>query len=235
MGRERDREELAASDPDTNDYLIEPCLDVEIIWRLRRNIKVGMEGSAQLQGLQFPWCALNKNDLYSVLLEEVNRGNRRSDSMGLVLIKVTGWSLLSMDYGPGVAQVVEDIILSRIQGIIRSYDAVFRIDQGRFVLLLPHTDRDGLTTFVRRVHNALHTILGNEAFAQDELEVVHVEGICVWTYSQSRPQTEAVKKLHAYIVKKVLSDRPGSDYVCIHLGAEEGTSVLRGNDCGESS
>jgi CheY-like chemotaxis protein len=231
----RDREALVQSDPDTTDYVLEPCLDAEIVWRLERNIAVGAKCSVRAQGMQVPINALNKEDLHSVLLAEVSRGSRRSESIGLVLIKVTGWSLLAMDYGPGGAQIVEDIILSRIQALVRSYDGVFRIEQGRFVVLLPHTGNDGLKGFVQRAKIVLQTILFRDAFVQDELEAVHIEGIGVYTHSQYRAQSEAIQELYKYILTSVLSDKANSDYVCVQLGTEESPLTMQVIACGKDS
>jgi len=77
---------------------------------------------------------------------------------------------------------------------------VFRIDQGRFVVLLHHTGNNGLKGFVQQAKIVLQTILSRDAFAQDELEAVHFEGICVYTHSQYKTQSEAIHELYAYII-----------------------------------
>ncbi|WP_027370181.1 response regulator [Desulfovermiculus halophilus] len=208
MGRERHREALAATDPAGKDYLVEPCLDAEIVWRVMHNLPG--RGKASAEGGFADWI-LTSRELASVLDQEVSRSSRNSDGFGLVMIKLTGWPLLSMDYGPAGALVVEDIIVRRIQDLVRVYDRLFRIEQGRFAVLLPQASLDGIRGFMHRIYSALSHILHTEAFAQDELEALCIQGLRVQTDRCSRPHARSVRELHRFILNQARSEpnRPG--------------------------
>ncbi|MFO7876220.1 MAG: diguanylate cyclase [Desulfovermiculus sp.] len=219
IGQERHREQLVTSDPGMDDYLIEPCLDAEILWRVKRNLKMDRlqpQKFLELYGLD---NVFSKGDLHSVLTSELNRGSRRSDSIGVVLIKVQGWSLLAMDFGSAGSQIVEDIIISRIRGSVRIYDTLFRIGQGRLAVLLPHTNDQGVLGFMQRIRQTLIKILRDDVLTQNELGSVHIEGICASTDVQSRPQPDTVREFHARIIQQAESESFGPDFVSIRLGA----------------
>ncbi|MFP4034790.1 MAG: diguanylate cyclase domain-containing protein [Desulfovermiculus sp.] len=219
IGQDRQREQLVTRDPGMDDYVIEPCLDAEIIWRVKRNLKMDRwkpQHPLELYGLDNTY---SKEDLHSVLSSELNRGSRRSDSIGVVLIKVQGWSLLTRDFGSAGSQIVEDIIVGRIRDFIRTYDTLFRIDQGRFAVLLPHSDDQGVLGFMHRIRQALTKILRDDVQTQNELSSVHIEGICASTDISSSPQPDAVREFSTYIVQQAESERFGPELVSIGLGA----------------
>ena len=198
LGYERDREQLATSMCDFQDFLIVPCLDVELVWRVRRSLRartrqVSPPPRGRIQ-------ALRQQDLPISVHKEIKRGSRRSDSIGLVVVSVQGWDLLSMNHGRAGAVLVEDILTGRMQELVRSSDTVFRIAQGRFILLLPNTGQEGVIDFVHRMQPAVSRILRHEALVQDEIDTVVFEGICVHTQAQAAPGPEAIQT----IVKRVL-------------------------------
>ena len=219
IGQDRHREQLVARDQGMDDYLIEPCLDAEILWRVKRNLtmdRLQPQKTLELHGLD---NAFSKEDLHSVLTSELNRGSRRSDSIGVVLIKVQGWSLLAMDFGSAGSQIVEDIIISRIRDLVRTYDTFFRIGQGRFAVFLPHTDDQGVLGFMQRIRQALTKILRDDVLSQNELGSVRIEGIRASTDIQSRPQPDTVREFCDRIVQQAESEDFGPEFVSIGLGA----------------
>lgn len=219
IGQDRHREQLVSTDTGIDDYLIEPCLDTEILWRVKHNLtsdRAEPQNSFALNGLK---TVLTKADLLSVLTNELSRGSRRSDSIGVVLIKVQGWPLLAMDFGQTGSQIVEDIIVRRVQDFVRTYDTLFRVSQGSFAVLLPHTDKQGVLGFIQRIRQALTKILHADVLAQNELESVHIEGICVHTDIQSRPQPDTVREFYARIVQQAETERWGPEFVSIGLAA----------------
>ncbi|MDZ7759989.1 MAG: diguanylate cyclase [Desulfovermiculus sp.] len=220
IGYDRDREHLAALDPGMDDYLIEPCLNAEIIWRVKRNLRTDDHlGGKRLTSL-IPEGVLTGQDFYTFLSKELNRSGRQSDSIGLVVIKVQGWPLLALDYGQSATQVVEDIIIRRIQSLVRTYDDLFRIEQGRYVALLPHSDHKGTRGVVQRIRYVLSNILSSEAFAQDELESFHVEGICVQTDIQVMPQPKGIDAVYAHILHRATRDEFGPSFVSMRVESE---------------
>jgi len=211
---------LAALDHRMADYLIEPCLDAEIVWRVNRNLPT----KDDLTGKAFTSLASDSvptgQDVYPCLAQELGRSARQSDSLGLVIIKVRGWSLLVMDYGRNGAQIVEEIIIRRIQELVRTYDSLFRIEQGAYLTLLPHTAREGTAGFMHRIGQALSNILRSEAIAQHELESIRLEGIWAQTDMQTMPQPEAIEKVYAYILNRTASEKPGPPLVCLRIESE---------------
>ena len=220
IGHDRDREQLADLDPGMDDYLIEPCLDAEVVWRVKRNMQSHYDFQAQDRISNNQGDILTGHDLHPVLIKEFSRSGRQSDSIGLVVIKVQGWPLLAMDYGQAGAQMVEDIIIHRIQSLVRTYDSFFCIEQGRYIVLLPHTSQEGTTGFMQRIGHLLSNILSSEAFAQNELESIHLEGICAQTDVQSMPQTGAIDQLYSFVLQKAANNTFGPSFVAMHLGAE---------------
>lgn len=219
IGQDRHREQLVTRAPGMDDYLIEPCLDAEILWRVQRNLnKIGAppQKALDLSGYDNEF---SKEDLHSVLTCELNRGSRRSDSIGVVLVKVQGWSLLSKDFGSAGSQIVEGIIVSRIREFVRTYDSFFRIGQGKFALLLPQTDNQGVQGFMRRIRMALTKILRDDVLTQNELGSVRIEGICAFTDISSRPQPGTVREFHARIIEQAESEELGPEFISIGLGA----------------
>lgn len=219
IGQDRHREQLVARDPGMDDYLIEPCLDAEILWRVKHNLiknRPHPHKPLELNGLD---NVFSEKDLYSVLTSELKRSSRRSDSLGVVLIKVQGWSVLAMDFGPAESQIVEDIIVRRIRDFVRTYDTLFRIGQGRFVVLLPHTDDQGVLGFIQRIRQALTKILRDDVLTQNELGSVRIEGISASTDMRSRPQPDTIREFSARIVQQTQSESFGPDFVSIGLGA----------------
>ena len=224
LGQDRHRELLAATPPEMNDYLIEPCLDAEIVWRVRRNVLSLEMNRSQGQGgsdyhLARQESVFSRQSLLAALQQEINRSSRGGASFGLVLIKVKGWSLLAKDYGPDGARIVEDILVHRMQRLVRTYDRFFRIDRGRFVVLLPQAGRDGVVGFVHRLQSSLTETLRAEAVAGDELQPVHMEGVCTLIDAHYIPPPGSIDDLYTYVVDKVLSDASGPELVFVRIGA----------------
>lgn len=220
IGHDRDREQLAALDPGMDDYLIEPCLDSEIVWRVKRNLRSVYNLEGRNLSSHVPEEILTRPDVYPYLCKELSRSGRQSDSIGLVVIKILGWPLLTMDYGQNGTQIVEEIILRRIQSLVRTYDDLFRIELGKYIVLLPHADQTGITGFMQRIGQTLSSILCSEAFAQNELESIHLEGICAQTDIKSVPQAMAIDEFHAYVLKRASTDEFGPSFVSMHVESE---------------
>ncbi|MFO7803519.1 MAG: diguanylate cyclase [Desulfovermiculus sp.] len=219
LGQDRHRGMLTINDPGMDDYVIEPCLDEEIVWRVRHNLRslsLQAAGTPEMDGLN---KVLTMTDLNPFLERELNRCSRRADSLGVVLIKIQGWALLTMDYGPHGAYLVEDIVIHRIQRLVRTYDTVFRVTQGSLAVLLPHASRTGLQGFMERIQHSLADILHSDAMAREEL-VFAIQGICVYPDSQARPQSGVIDDFQAYVIHRAQSEGPEPGVECIHLGPE---------------
>jgi len=217
IGQDRHRGMLTTDDPGMDDYVIEPCLDEEIVWRVwhnLRSLKPQAPGTPEMDGLD---NVLSMTDLNPYLERELNRCSRRQDGIGVVLIKIQGWALLTMDYGPHGAYIVEDIVIHRIQRLVRTYDAVFRITQGSLAVLLPHASRSGLQGFMQRIKHSLADILCSEAIAGQEL-AFDIQGICALPDPQARPQSKAIDDFQDLIVHRARAEgsEPGTE--CIRLG-----------------
>ncbi len=221
IGHDRDREQLADLDPGMDDYLIEPCLDAEVVWRVKRNLRSEDHLEGRNLSSHVPEEILTGKDVYPYLYKELSRSGRHSDSIGLVVIKIQGWPLLAMNYGQNGTQIVEEIIMHRIHSLVRAYDDLFRIDQGKYIVLLPHADQKGIIGFMQRIGQTLSTILYSDAFAQNELESIHLEGIWAQTDIKNMPQTVALDEFHAYVLKRATTEEFGPSFVSMHVESEK--------------
>lgn len=219
IGQERHRGMLTTNDPGIDDYVIEPCLDEEIVWRVWHNLRslsLQAAGVPEVNGLN---KVLTMTDLNPFLERELNRCRRKEDSLGVVLIKIQGWALLTMDYGPHGAYMVEDIVIHRIQCLVRTYDTVFRITQGSLAVLLPHASWSGLQGFMQRIQHSLADILHSDTIAREEMDFV-IQGICAYPDPQARPQSKVIDDFQGLIVHRAQSEGPEPDMECLHIGPE---------------
>lgn len=165
--RNQRRDLLEALDAGADDYLSKPFDPPELKARLlagKRIIMLQRELIAARESLRFAAThdamtgLLNRGEILSFLRQQIARGRREGDPVGIVLADLDHFKKVNDTYGHSAGDAVLQETARRLRNGIRIYDGVGRYGGEEFLLVMPGCD---LTATVRRA-DAMRNILGAE-------------------------------------------------------------------------
>jgi PleD family two-component response regulator len=150
---------------EVDDYIVGPCLDLELEWRLGRALRAmslcRKYGASRL--LDRETGLLTPEGLRIYLGEEVNRIGRREGWVSLSVLSVPGLADLRFSYGDGWMEWFKSGIWASLRRQLRNYDRLASMDNGFLCLVSPDLDEEGTRSMLARLGAAI----GEYQFQED--------------------------------------------------------------------
>lgn len=197
------RERIFETEVEAEDFVIVPCLDDELVWRIQAGLGLLRRLETAVGQLRFDpeTQILNRNGLTLCLQDEVNRAARRETRLSIVLLRMHGLDLAELNYGSGWMAWFEERLFNAVRESLRNYDSVARIARNALCLVLPDTDQAGLGSVMDRVEVEVDRVL--QSFPEQDLPDVQPElcGLSLDVRPEYKGIFEAVENLTAWIEK----------------------------------
>ncbi|HID97296.1 MAG TPA: GGDEF domain-containing protein [Thermodesulfobacteriaceae bacterium] len=103
------------------------------------------EGTDPVTGL------LNRTALEHDLRLEIHRAVRYCFPLSVIIVSIDGYDEISRDYGSDIACNILRKTGQMLRNSVRKVDMVYRYSNTKFVLVLPHTDKDSSSITAERI------------------------------------------------------------------------------------
>jgi diguanylate cyclase (GGDEF)-like protein len=97
----------------------------------------------------------NRNAIESILAKEIDRCRRAKEPMSLALCELDFMDFIRQTYGTASADAVIQQAAARVLGVIRPYDSVGYLGEGRFLIVLPGCKPDAAYTATEKLRSVL--------------------------------------------------------------------------------
>lgn len=181
IGGQADLVPIVSSDVDADDYLIDPWMDMELIWKVKRAVRVlrlvwngeGRRLADSTAGL------LTSEGLKTFLFEEVNRVGRRHGWFSLSVLSIPDHAGLRVSFGDDWLSWFKSGIWDYLGRQLRNYDRLATLDGGMLCLISPDLDETGTRTLLARLSAALDEYQVRETAHQETRLELRAQFLCV--------------------------------------------------------
>jgi diguanylate cyclase (GGDEF)-like protein len=165
---DRDEDLVTGMDAGADDYITKPFKSNELQVRLRAGRRIvnlqndliaareTLREKATRDSLTGLW---NHEEIRRILEHELDRGERKCHSVGVILIDLDHFKRINDTYGHLTGDAVLGMLARRMLANIRSYDAIGRYGGEEFLAVLPGCDTNCATASAER----LRLCIGKEA------------------------------------------------------------------------
>jgi diguanylate cyclase (GGDEF)-like protein/hemerythrin-like metal-binding protein/PAS domain S-box-containing protein len=119
---------------------------------------------------------------YKRIVEEMERSDRYNDPLSMIILALDNFKTYILDYS--VKEDVMKEVVKIANNVIRKYDILARIDNEKFILLMPKTNINGAVIVAEKIHKALndnrHPIIGKFTASFGVSERIKVESLKQW-------------------------------------------------------
>jgi diguanylate cyclase (GGDEF)-like protein len=147
-----------------DDYIVKPVDMNELQVRLRagrRILELQEELIATREELRvqatrdFLTGVWNRGMIMRKLHEEIDRASRKNDAIGVIMCDIDHFKQINDTHGHPAGDAVLVEVASRMQGAIRSYDALGRFGGEEFLVICPGTDAAGVLKLGDRLREVI--------------------------------------------------------------------------------
>lgn len=184
-----------------DDFIIEPYLQSELHWRLKKglNILEAQRSLSKLIQVDPETGVLNKKGLDLYFQEEVNRLSRKQDWVSLIALGVQGLERMELDYGTVWVNWLKQQIAYLLRKNLRNYDRLGKLDEGLFLLFAPETPPEGIQCLIKRLQSDLSYWSGKEGLGLPQELRLRVKALSLQAKLDYRGQRKAVQSIWDWI------------------------------------
>jgi diguanylate cyclase (GGDEF)-like protein len=151
-----------------DDYIVKPFDRYELEVRLRAGRRIidlqaellrtqeALREQATRDALTRLW---NRRAILEILAREVDRASRERSRLGVLMFDLDHFKAINDTYGHQCGDAVLSGLAERVQGAMRSYDAIGRYGGEEFLVVAPHVDEEALPAQARRLKNTIASSL----------------------------------------------------------------------------
>lgn len=160
IGKDREDDIIKGLSAGADDYIIKPFNFFELKVRLQNSERIiELEDNCMKLASFDPLTKLwNRNKIFEILDEELNRGWRESSSTGVLMIDVDHFKKINDYYGHFIGDTVLSEVASRIKKSIRPYDKAGRYGGDEMFVVLPNCTLE----IVRLISERLRLSIGGK-------------------------------------------------------------------------
>ncbi len=159
-GQSWQRNRICQSDAPANDFLIHPCLECELMWRVRSGLR-WIRQRDELKKIiyhDYDSGALNTLGLEKVLREEVNRVGRKKGWLSLAVVDLKYFDWMEMAGNRDGVSRARRLILGFLARALRNYDHLGQMDQDRMCLISGDCDYQCFVGLLDRMQKVLKNL-----------------------------------------------------------------------------
>lgn len=147
-----------------DDYVTKPVSELELKYRLeagRRVIELQdriLKSQRKIDVLSthdLLTGVLNRASVFDRLKQELDRSRRKQSPVGIMTVQSNDLKATNEQLGRDAGDELLTEVGARLNQVIRTYDHVGRLEGGRFIIILPDTDREQTRKTTDRVLQAL--------------------------------------------------------------------------------
>ena len=140
-----------------DDYITKPFNQLELKARLKTGKRIidlqrQLQEQASRDALTGIW---NRKRMFRILEKEINRAQRDSLPVGIIMIDIDKFKAINDTYGHFIGDVVIVEVSSRLKGRLRQYDKIGRYGGDELLVILPNCQLNNLKEIGERLRHAV--------------------------------------------------------------------------------
>ncbi|MBT8763019.1 hypothetical protein KFV02_03640 [Desulfohalobiaceae bacterium Ax17] len=177
IGEDWHRVAICESETIANDFLIKPYLKCELEWRIKSGVRfLSLQKELKKYLYIDPRTGLkNEEGLKKALQAEINRVGRKEGWLSIAILDFKNFEWLVVDKGLVWSRLIRETVLRSIRDILRNYDQVGELSDGKIGLFSGDCDIDAFKGLLNRVNLLIQELQSKNSMLKEvELSLVGI-------------------------------------------------------------